>query len=87
MRGGVSAMRIILMPSMSWRGNCWDHAVAESFLSTLKKEQIKKRIYTTREIATAEIYEYIELFYHRTRRHSHLSGISPEAFEAISIRA
>ena len=76
-----------LEPSMSRRGNCWDHAVAESFFSSVKKEQIKKRIYTTREIATAEIDEYIELFYNRTRRHSHLSGVSPEAFEAMSNRA
>ncbi len=76
-----------LEPSMSRRGNCWDNAVAESFLSSLKKELIKKRIYTTRNIATAEIYEYIELFYNRTRRHSHLSGVSPEAFEAVSKRA
>ena len=76
-----------LEPSMSRRGNCWDNAVAESFFSSLKKEQIKKRIYRTREIATAEIVEYIELFYNRTRRHSHLSGVSPETFEAISLRA
>ena len=76
-----------LEPSMSRRGNCWEHAVAESFFSSLKKERIKKRIYTTREMATAEIYDYIELFYHRTRRHSHLSGVSPEAFEAVSKRA
>ena len=73
--------------SMSRRGNCWDNAVAESFSSSLKKERIKKRIYTTREIATAEIYEYIEMFYNRTRRHSHLSGVSPETFEAVSNRA
>ena len=76
-----------LEPSMSRRGNCWDNAVAESFFSNLKKERIKKRIYTTREMATAEIYEYIELFYNPTRRHSHLSGVSPEAFEAVSKRA
>jgi len=73
-----------LEPSMSRRGNCWDNAVAESFFSSLKEERIKKRIYTTREMATAEIYEYIELFYNRTHRHSHLSGVSPEAFEALS---
>ena len=48
--------------SMSRRGNCWDHAVAESFLSSLKKERIKKRIYKTRDIAHAEIYDYIEMF-------------------------
>lgn len=76
-----------LEPSMSRRGNCWDNAVAESFFSSLKKERIKKRIYKTREIATAEIDEYIEMFYNRTRRHSHLSGVSPEAFEAMSNRA
>ena len=72
---------------MSRRGNCWDHAVAESFFSSLKKERIKKRIYKTRDIAKAEIYEYIEMFYNCTRRHSHLSGVSPETFEAVSNRA
>jgi putative transposase len=76
-----------LEPSMSRRGNCWDNAVAESFFSSLKKERIKKRIYTTRDLATAEIYDYIEMFYNPTRRHSHLSGVSPEAFEAVSKRA
>ncbi len=76
-----------LHPSMSRRGNCWDNAVAESFFSSLKKERIRKRIYTTREMATAEIADYIELFYNRTRRHSHLSGVSPETFEAVSKRA
>jgi putative transposase len=73
-----------LEPSMSRRGNCWDNAVAESFFSSLKKERIKKRIYTTRDLATAAIDEYIETFYNRTRRHSHLSGVSPETFEAVS---
>lgn len=72
---------------MSRRGNCWDNAVAESFFSSLKKERVKKRIYTTWEMATAEISDYIELFYNHTRRHSHLSGVSPEAFEAMSNRA
>ncbi|HJS66578.1 MAG TPA: IS3 family transposase, partial [Nitrospiraceae bacterium] len=43
--------------------------------------------YQTRELATAEIDEYIETFYNRTRRHSHLSGVSPETFEAVSNRA
>ena len=72
---------------MSRRGNCWDNAVAESFFSSLKKERIKKRIYTTREIAKTEISDYIDMFYNHTRRHSHLSGVSPETFEAISNRA
>ena len=73
-----------LEPSMSRRGNCWDNAVAESFFSSLKKERIKKRIYKTRELARADIFDYIEVFYNRTRRHSHLGGVSPEAFERAS---
>jgi len=76
-----------LEPSMSRRGNCWDNTVAESFFSSLKKERIKKQIYTTRDIANTEIYDYIEMFSNRTRRHSHLSGVSPEAFDAVSKRA
>ena len=75
-----------LEPSMSRRGNCWDNAVAESFFSSLKKERIKKRIYRTREIAHADISEYIESFYNQTRRHSHLGGVSPEDFEAAGRR-
>jgi len=73
-----------LEPSMSRRGNCWDNAVAESFFSSLKKERIKKRIYKTRDLARADVFDYIEMFYNRTRRHSHLGGISPEAFESAS---
>lgn len=72
---------------MSRRRNCWDNAVAESFFSSLKKERIKKRIYTTRELAAAESDDYIETFYNRTRRHSHLSGVSPATFEAVATRA
>lgn len=73
-----------LEPSMSRRGNCWDNAVAESFFSSLKKERIRKRIYKTRELARADVFDYIEVFYNRTRRHSHLGGVSPEAFEQAS---
>ncbi|HGX9173207.1 TPA: IS3 family transposase [Escherichia coli] len=73
-----------LAPSMSRRGNCWDNAVAESFFSSLKKERIRKRIYKTRDLARADIFDYIEVFYNRARRHSHLGGISPEAFEQAS---
>ncbi|HGH3417263.1 IS3 family transposase [Klebsiella pneumoniae] len=73
-----------LAPSMSRRGNCWDNAVAESFFSSLKKERIRKRIYKTRDMARADIFDYIEVFYNRNRRHSHLGGVSPEAFEQAS---
>lgn len=74
-----------LEPSMSRRGNCWDNAVVESFFSSLKKERIKKRIYKTRELARADVFDYIEVFYNRQRRHSHLGGVSPEAYEQASI--
>ncbi|WP_405424602.1 IS3 family transposase [Pantoea stewartii] len=73
-----------LAPSMSRRGNCWDNAVAESFFSSLKTERIRKRIYKTRDLARADIFDYIEVFYNRARRHSHLGGVSPEAFEQAS---
>lgn len=71
-----------LEPSMSRRANCWDNAVAESFFSSLKKERIKKRIYSDRETAALDVSEYIEGFYNPTRRHSHLGGVSPIEFEA-----
>ncbi len=73
-----------LEPSMSRRANCWDNAVAESFFSSLKKERIQKRIYKTRDLARADIFDYIEVFYNRTRRHSHIGGVSPEAFETAA---
>jgi putative transposase len=73
-----------LEPSMSRRGNCWDNAVVESFFSSLKKERIKKRIYKTRDLARADISEYIESFYNTTRRHAHIGGVSPDAFEAAA---
>jgi len=71
-----------LEPSLSRTGNCWDNAVAESCFSSLKKERIKKQIYKNRELALADVADYIETFYNRTRRHSHLGGISPDQFEA-----
>lgn len=49
-----------------------------------KKERVRKRIYLTRDMARADIVDYIEVFYNRTRRHSHLGGVSPEAFEKAS---
>src|SRR4030095_2290855 len=74
-----------LEPSMSRRGNCYDNAVAESFFSSLKKERIKKRIYKNRELAIADIADYIEAFYNPQRRHSHLGGASPEEFESAAM--
>ena len=69
---------------MSRRGNCRDNAVAESLFSGLKKERINKRVYKTRELARAHVLDYIEVFHNRQRRHSHLGGVCPEAFETAS---
>jgi len=70
---------------MSHRRNCWDNAVAESFFSSLKKERIRKRIYKTRDLARADVFNYIEAFCNPTRCHRHLGRVSPEAFERASI--
>ena len=74
-----------LITSMSRRGNCYDNAVAESFFSNLKKEKIKNRIYNTREEAKSDVFDYIEVFYNRKRRHSYLDQLSPMVFEALQI--
>lgn len=52
-----------LVPSMSRRGNCHDNAVAESFFQLLKRERIRRKIYTTREEARQDVFDYIEMFY------------------------
>ena len=68
---------------MGRRGNCWDNAVAESFFGSLKKERIRKRIYKTRDLARADIFDYIEVFYNRARRLV-TSAASVGAFEQAS---
>lgn len=70
-----------LRPSMSRRGNCYDNAVAESFFSTLKNELVHHRDFHTRDEARAAIFEYIEVFYNRQRRHQTLGYLSPFQFE------
>ena len=67
--------------SMSRRGNCWDNAMMESFFATLKKERIHQEAYATRREARASVFDYIERFYNRIRRHSALGNVSPEQFE------
>jgi putative transposase len=68
--------------SMSRKGNCWDNACVESFFGTLKRELVYHRQYTTRSEATQDIFEYIEVFYNRQRRHSTLGYHSPAEYEA-----
>lgn len=67
--------------SMSGRGNCYDNAVKESFFASLKKERIRNRIYSTREEAKRDIFDYTELFYNPKRRHTTNQMLSPIDFE------
>lgn len=67
--------------SMSRQGNCWDNAPMESFFGTLKKELVHHSRYVSRQEARRSLFEYIEMFYNRTRRHSALGYVSPEQFE------
>ncbi len=71
-----------LISSMSRKGNCWDNACVESFFGTLKRELVYHRHYATRDEARQEIFEYIEVFYNRQRRHSTLGYHSPAEYEA-----
>ena len=67
--------------SMSARGNCYDNAVVESFFGLLKRERVNRTRYLTRDEAQADVFDYIERFYNRKRRHGYLGNISPVAFE------
>lgn len=74
-----------LIPSMSRKGECLDNAVAESFFGTLKTEWVDEKDYKTHDEAKKSLFEYIELFYNRRRRHSHLGYKSPMQFEQESV--
>ena len=69
--------------SMSRKGNCWDNAVVESFFGSLKNEWIQKKIYETLEDAKKDIFNYIEVFYNRKRRHESLGNVSPVVYEEM----
>ena len=70
-----------IQSSMSRKANCWDNAVAESFFATLKRELVYQTQWRTRTQARTEVFEYIEVFYNRKRRHSALGYMSPVDFE------
>ncbi|MGD0291786.1 MAG: IS3 family transposase, partial [Candidatus Binataceae bacterium] len=70
-----------LRGSMSRRGDCWDNAVAESFFASLKLELVYQVQWRTRAEVRTAIFEYLELFYNRRRRHSSLGYLSPVEFE------
>ena len=69
--------------SMSQKGNCWDNAVVESFFGSLKNEWIQKKNYETLEDAKKDIFNYIEVFYNRKRRHASLGNVSPVVYEEM----
>ena len=66
--------------SMSRKGNCWDNAPAESFFNSLKNERVHEMRYNTRGEAITDLFDYIEVFYNRSRRHSTLCYRSPVQF-------
>ena len=70
-----------ITPSMSRKGNCWDNAVMESFFARLKVELVYAENYKTVTEAYRSLFEYIEVFYNRVRRHSSLGYKSPAQFE------
>jgi len=73
--------------SMSRKGNCWDNAPTESFFNSLKNERVHATRYRTHQEAKADLFEYIEVFYNRSRRHSSLGLVSPEQFLRDWIKA
>jgi putative transposase len=78
---GQAARDAGIARSMGSKGDCYDNAVAESFFATLKKELVHRQSWPTRRELTSEVFEYIEAFYNRTRRHSTLGFLSPADYE------
>ena len=78
---GQQAREAGIAQSMGSRGDCFDNAVAESFFATLKKELIHRRSWPSKAELRTEVFEYIEVFFNRRRRHSTLGHLSPQQFE------
>jgi putative transposase len=75
------------VPSMGKKGDCVDNAVVESFFSTLKRELLLDHVFQTRQEGRSQVFEYLEVFYNRQRRHSTLGYKTPLEFEQLSIHA
>ncbi|HKN66872.1 MAG TPA: IS3 family transposase [Gemmatimonadaceae bacterium] len=73
--------------SMSRRGNCWDNAVVESFFATLTKELLVDGMFLTREAARQAVFEFIEVWYNRRRRHSALGYRTPAEYAEVLLKA
>ncbi len=82
---GQQARGAGIAQSMGSKGDCYDNAVAESFFATLKKELIHRRSWPTKAELRTEVFDYIEVFYNRERRHSTLGQLSPIQYEKISL--
>ena len=72
-----------LVQSMSRKGNCWDNAVAESFFATLKKQAVYGHALKTRDQMRQHVFEFIEMYYNRVRRHSANNWVTPVEFERL----
>ena len=70
-----------ITPSMSRKGNCWDNAAMESFFSRLKVEEVFAQSYVNLDEVYSSVFEYIELFYNRVRKHSANNYSSPAEYE------
>ncbi len=78
---GQQARAAGIAQSMGSKGDCFDNAIAESFFATLKKELIHGRSWPTKAEMRTEIFEYVEVFFNRRRRHSTLGMLSPADYE------
>jgi len=76
-----------IVGSMSRKGNCWDNAVMENFFGSLKNEWVRDQVFATRQAAKESLFNYIEVFYNRQRRHAALGYLSPAAYEEQYERA
>ena len=81
---GQKARAAGIAQSMGSKGDCFDNAVAESFFATLKKELINRRTWPSKAELRTEVFDYIEVFYNRERRHSTLGQRSPADYEKIN---
>ena len=75
-----------MIVSMSRKGNCWDNAVMESFFGSLKEECVETTVYSSHEQARQSLFEYLEVYYNRQRRHSTLGYVSPLMYEQMGLQ-
>ena len=78
--------RLGMVVSMSRKGNCWDNAVMESFFGSLKEECVGSTVYPSHDQARCSLFEYLEVYYNRQRRHSSLEYMSPLTYEQMTKR-